>query len=132
MKVVRWIAAAALTLISLMDVGSALGGGGEAIHSRHLDVKQGHVGARSGRGLGHLVAAADLGDYLDIFLEGEQGGESFPDHHLVLGQQHPDHAGTVATRRKPWLALSDSEPPTADSRSDILRRPLPVWPAWVA
>ena len=27
MKVVRWIAAAALTLISLMDVGSALGGG---------------------------------------------------------------------------------------------------------
>jgi hypothetical protein len=28
MKIVRWIAAAALTLISLMDVGSALGGDG--------------------------------------------------------------------------------------------------------
>jgi hypothetical protein len=28
MKIVRWIAAAALTLISLMDIGSALSGGG--------------------------------------------------------------------------------------------------------
>ena len=36
MKVVRWIAAAALTLISLMDVGSALGGGGDSAAVRVL------------------------------------------------------------------------------------------------
>jgi len=36
MKVVRWIAAAALTLISLMDVGSALGGGGHSAAVRVL------------------------------------------------------------------------------------------------
>jgi hypothetical protein len=36
MKIVRWIAAAALTLISLMDVGSALGGGGNSAAVRVL------------------------------------------------------------------------------------------------
>ena len=30
MKIIRWIAAAALTLISLMDIGIALPGGGES------------------------------------------------------------------------------------------------------
>jgi hypothetical protein len=36
MKIARWIAAAALTLISLMDVGSALGGGGNSAAVRVL------------------------------------------------------------------------------------------------
>lgn len=51
MKTVRWIAAAALTLISLMDIGSALGGGGESAPVRVLAPLLGVLGLAAVYGL---------------------------------------------------------------------------------
>jgi hypothetical protein len=51
MKIVRWIAAAALTLISLMDIGSALGGGGESAPVRVLAPLLGVLGLAATYGL---------------------------------------------------------------------------------
>ena len=51
MKIVRWIAAAALTLISLMDVGVALPGGGESVPVRVLVPLLGVLGLAAAYGL---------------------------------------------------------------------------------
>jgi hypothetical protein len=51
MKIVRWIAAAALTLISLMDIGIALGGGGESGSVRALAPLLGVLGLAATYGL---------------------------------------------------------------------------------
>ena len=51
MNIVRWIAAAALTLISLMDAGSALGGGGNSAAVRVLAPLLGLLGLAAVYGL---------------------------------------------------------------------------------
>jgi hypothetical protein len=51
MKVVRWIAATALTLISLMDAGAALGGGGDSAAVRVLAPLLGLLGLTAVYGL---------------------------------------------------------------------------------
>jgi hypothetical protein len=51
MKMVRWIAAAALTLISLMDIGIALGGDGESVPVRALAPLLGVLGLAATYGL---------------------------------------------------------------------------------
>jgi hypothetical protein len=51
MKIVRWIAAAALTLISVMDIGIALGGGGESVPVRALVPLLGVLGLAATYGL---------------------------------------------------------------------------------
>src|SRR6185437_5763664 len=128
----------------------------EAVRAGHLDVEQRDVGlAVLGRG-GHLVPPAYLGDDLDVVLERQQRGEGLPDHHLVLGQQHPDHTvddvtpgagagagcgvrlGTVAVRLRPGYRSGRTSrvPPTALSRSDMPRRPdecgaAPAGDGWV-
>lgn len=51
MKIVRWIAAAALTLISLMDIGIALPGGGESTPVRLLAPLLGALGLAAVYGL---------------------------------------------------------------------------------
>ena len=78
----------------------------ETRHAGHLDVEQGHVGARLAPGRRDLVAAADLRDDLDVVLEAEQRRERLAHHRLVLGEQDADHVpvaamGSVTRRRKP-------------------------------
>lgn len=51
MKIVRWIAAAALTLISLMDIGVALPAGGESVPVRILAPLLGVLGLAAVYGL---------------------------------------------------------------------------------
>jgi hypothetical protein len=51
MKIVRWVAAAALTLISLMDIGTALGGGGVSGAGRVLAPLLGVLGLAAVYGL---------------------------------------------------------------------------------
>jgi hypothetical protein len=51
MKIVRWTAAAALTLVSLMDLGVALGGGDESISVRILAPLLGMLGLAATYGL---------------------------------------------------------------------------------
>jgi hypothetical protein len=51
MKVVGWIAATALTLISLMDIGAALGGGGNSAAVRVLAPLLGLLGMAAVYGL---------------------------------------------------------------------------------
>ncbi len=51
MKIVRWIAAAALTLISLMDIGVALSGGSESVPVRVLAPLLGVLGLGATYGL---------------------------------------------------------------------------------
>ena len=51
MKIVRWIAAAALTLISLMDIGIVLGGGDESVPVRALAPLLGVLGLAATYGL---------------------------------------------------------------------------------
>ena len=47
-------------------------------------------GRCSRRGRHHLVAAADLGDHLEVGLEVEQRGERAAHQRLVVGEQQPD------------------------------------------
>src|SRR5215471_18648360 len=112
-------------------------GGGEAVHARHLDVKQRYVRGGGLRGFCHFVAAADLRDDLDVVLKRQQRRQCLADHRLVLGEQYPNQghvvtltpsrAGTVAMRQKPRLdGRSSSLPPTEASRSDMPCSPAPA------
>jgi hypothetical protein len=60
--------------------------GFDAVHPWHLDVEQGHVGPGLQGGGDDLVAGGDLGDHLEVGLEGQQGGERAAHHVLVLCQ----------------------------------------------
>jgi hypothetical protein len=60
--------------------------GFDAVHPRHLDVEQGDVGPGLQGGGNDLVAGGDLGDHLEVGLEGQQCGERAAHHMLVLGQ----------------------------------------------
>ena len=83
-----------------------LGGRGDAVEPGHLDVEQGDVGVVLEDGRYDGVAAADLGDHLEVGLEAEQRGQRATDQRLVVGQQEPDgHARTT-----------DSENPGESSR----------------
>ena len=71
-------------------------GRGQAVEPGHLDVEQRDVRPVATRG-GHddLVAAADLGDDLEVVLELEQRGERGAHQRLVVGEQQPDHVARL-------------------------------------
>ena len=85
-----------------------LGGRGDAVEARHLDVEQGDVGTVLEHRGHDRVAVADLGDHLEVGLEAEQRGQGAADQGLVVGEQQAD--GHVRTTR--------SEKPGESSRVD--------------
>ena len=62
----------------------------EAVHHRHPDVHQHHVGVLAGGEGDGLGAVARLADDLDVGLAGEQHREAAAHEHLVVGDHHPD------------------------------------------
>ena len=75
-----------------------------------------------------LVAGCGLRHHRQVVLEVEQLGERDPDEVLVIGEQHPDHAGSAGPRpgSVATTAKLDSEPVTvspAPSGASRSRRP---------
>ena len=77
-----------------------LGGRRDAVEPGHLDVEQGHVGVVLEDGGYDGVTGADLGDHLEVGLEGEQRGQRAADQRLVVGEQEPDGHGTHHGQRE--------------------------------
>ena len=59
--------------------------GRDAVDAGHLDVEQGDVGCAGARRRHDLVPALDLGDHLEVRLQGQQGGHRTADQGLILG-----------------------------------------------
>ena len=91
-----------ISTLASRDSAPDLGGRLDAVEPGHLDVEQGDVGAVLAGGRDDLVAAADLGDHLEVGLEVEQRGQRAADQGLVVGEQEPDgHGTTRPPARKP-------------------------------
>lgn len=88
---------------------------GDAVHPRHLDVEQRHVGPGFADGVEHFVATTDLRDDLQVGFEGEESGERAPHEGLVVSEQQPD-------RHVPILARSGGD---AGESSTTTRRTVP-------
>src|SRR5205814_9075757 len=58
-------------------------------------------------------AVGGLADHLDAVLGVQQGREPGPDQGLVVGQQHPDHRGSMGSVFKGRRARTAKPPPTS-------------------
>src|SRR5581483_12052862 len=111
--------------------------GGDAVHLRHPQVHQHHVGPLlAGEGDRH-AAVGCLADHGDVVAGLQQHPEPGSQQGLVVGEQHPDHSAAPATGRlartskpPPDLGPAVSLPPTAAARSAMPVRPWPPLPDW--
>ena len=94
--------------------GPQLRGGREAVEPGHLDVEQRDVGPGLERPRHDLVPAADLGDDVEVGLEGKQRRERAAHHRLVLGEQHPDHVAASPTGDGTGTATRSRKPAAGD------------------
>ena len=67
----------------------------EAVHHRHPNVHQHHVGPFAGGECNRLGAVARLADHLDVGLAGEQHREAAADERLVVGDHDSDRHATT-------------------------------------
>jgi hypothetical protein len=85
--------------------GANPAGGLDAVHHRHADVHQNHIGRKRSRQLDTGRTVGGLPHHVDVILSVEDHRESIPDQLLIVGEQHPDHescpTGSVARTRKP-------------------------------
>ena len=71
-------------------LGGQLGGHGDPVEPRHLDVEEGDVDVVAADGVEHGVATIHLGHDLEVTLEVEQRRQRPPDERLVVGEQEAD------------------------------------------
>src|SRR6185369_8637635 len=92
----------------------------------HPHVHEHDVGVELG-GEGHgLLAVAGLADDRDVGGRVEDHHQAGPHRRLVVGHQHPDHAGSSAwTRKPPPLGPASNAPPSRLTRSRMPIRPTP-------
>ena len=97
----------------------------------HLDVQQRHVGPVLAGGLDDGVAAADLGDDLEVLLQLEQRPQGAADERLVLGDEHADHRGAdpVGGRRGQRGGEPEARARGRAGRRAGRRAPSPARPA---
>jgi hypothetical protein len=81
-----------------------LGGRGQPVLARQVDVDDGHFREVAADGADDVVAGRHLGDHLDVGLQIEQRDESPPYHVHVLGKQDPDSHGYVRLLLLPDLS----------------------------
>ena len=96
-------------------------GGLDAVAARHAQVHQHDVRPQPVGERERLVAVGRRADDLDPGEQPEQGGESFADDALVVGDQDADgcvHAGTHSSTRNPLpVGPAVSVPPSSSARS---------------
>src|SRR5580704_9517113 len=68
----------------------------DAVHHRHLDVEEDHVGMGPACLLDGLDAVGCSSHHLDVGLELEHGAETVPDHRMVIGDENAYHALTAS------------------------------------
>ena len=69
--------------------------GGDAVHVRHEQVHQHHVGLQPAGHRHALGAVGGLADDLDVGLQVEEGPQAHPDDRVVIDEQHPDLGSVV-------------------------------------
>ena len=96
-------------------------GGLDAVAAGHPQVHQHDVWPLLDRERQRLVAVGRGADHLDPGHQGEQGGESFPDHALVVSHQDADglvHPGTHSSTQNPAaVGAAVRVPPSSSARS---------------
>ena len=121
-----------------------------AVHDRHQDVHEHHVGADEAALVQGFRAVRRLGHDLDVVAGGQQDLEALSDHLVVVDDQHPDvaslaHAPILSSGRSSeagcshaaWMVVpapgelsTVSVPATRSSRSFMMCRPM--WPLGTA
>src|ERR1022692_674575 len=108
-----------------------LPGGLDAIHARHADVHEDDVRAQFAADGHRLGPVAGCAEDREVWLRGQEPGESGANYLMIVGDDDPDRGGRaahpavspfpgrLATTRKPPPAAGpvDSSPPTAAARS---------------
>ena len=96
----------------------------DAIHARHSDIQQTHVGPQLAREANGFDTVGRLGDDLHVLLGVEDHAQSCAHDLLVVGDEHPDHLATpelgsrASTTQPPAAAgPADSVPPRRVARS---------------
>ncbi len=99
-------------------LGAQPAGGLDAVAARHAQVHQHDVGRQLAGERDGLGAVGGGADDLDAGQQAEHHGQALADHPLVVGDEHPDHAGTARSTRNPsWSAVVTSVPPSSSARS---------------
>jgi hypothetical protein len=70
----------------------------DAVHARHVEIHQDHVGPPETGALHRRTAVRRLADHLDVRLAAQEGGKTLPYNHVVLHQQDADPAPTPTRR----------------------------------
>ena len=103
----------------------------DAVHGRHADVEQAHVGAELA-GEGHRgPSVGRLADHLDAGLGVEDHPEPGPDDLLIVGDEHADGHVTGAARGSTALTVQPLSGPGPASRvppRSIARSVMPTRP----
>ena len=68
----------------------------DAVHDRHLDIEEDHVGVGPARLFDRLDAVGRPAHHLDVRLELEHRAETVSNHRMVVGHEHADHALTAS------------------------------------
>src|SRR4051812_10765226 len=101
----------------------------DAVDARHVEVHDDHVGLQLAGALDRLRPVGGGADELDVVDRRDEPAEALADHAVVVGEQHPDHAGTSISTvvPSPGCERTLSVPPvwrTSSSSSD-----RPTWPS---
>jgi hypothetical protein len=93
----------------------------DAIHHRHADVEQTHVGAERARELDRSLAVGCLGDHHDVGLGLEDHAQARPHKILIVGDESAEaHARALSAPRRGSTA-STTHPPAGEGPAS--RRP---------
>jgi hypothetical protein len=116
------------------DVGAGQHSGCfDAIHIRHADIEQAHVGSKLASQGDDLTPVGCLADNLDVSLTVENGGEAGTNDALVIGDEYPyghvtaSWRGRVTSTLQPRSAFGPAakRPPSSVTRSAIPISPKP-------
>ena len=78
-------------LVCVWQFGEQHPGGGDAVHDRHRQVHQDHVGGGRHGHLHRLLAIGGLADHLDVRVGLDEADEAGPHQAMIVGDEYPDH-----------------------------------------